>query len=91
MEANMALINNRYELIRIIGKGGFGTTWYARDTKLDMPVAVKELSDTDPSRKKKFLREARTLARFARLSMSATILNITAKPTWSWSIWTALT
>ena len=28
MEANMALINNRYELIRIIGKGGFGTTWY---------------------------------------------------------------
>ena len=66
MEANMALINNRYELIRIIGKGGFGTTWYARDTKLDMPVAVKELSDTDPSRKKKFLREARTLARFAR-------------------------
>ena len=66
MEANMALINNRYELIRIIGKGGFGTTWYARDTKLDMPVAVKELSDTDPSRQKKILREARTLARFAR-------------------------
>ena len=66
MEAKMTLINDRYELIRIIGKGGFGTTWYARDTKLDMPVAVKELSDTDPSRKKKFLREARTLARFAR-------------------------
>ena len=62
----MTLINDRYELIRIIGKGGFGTTWYARDTKLDMPVAVKELSDTDPARKKKFLREARTLARFAR-------------------------
>ena len=62
----MALINDRYELIRIIGKGGFGTTWYARDVKLDMPVAVKELSDTDPSRKAKFLREARTLARFAR-------------------------
>ena len=66
MEAKMTLINDRYELIRIIGKGGFGTTWYARDTKLDMPVAVKELSDTDPARKKKFLREARTLARFAR-------------------------
>ena len=66
MEEKMVLINDRYELIRIIGKGGFGTTWYARDTKLDMPVAVKELSDTDPSRKKKFLREARTLARFAR-------------------------
>ena len=66
MEAKMTLINDRYELIRIIGKGGFGTTWYARDTKLDMLVAVKELSDTDPSRKKKFLREARTLARFAR-------------------------
>ena len=62
----MELINNRYELIRIIGKGGFGTTWYARDVKLDMPVAVKELSDTEPSRKAKFLREARTLARFAR-------------------------
>ena len=27
----MTLINDRYELIRIIGKGGFGTTWYARD------------------------------------------------------------
>ena len=31
MEAKMTLINDRYELIRIIGKGGFGTTWYARE------------------------------------------------------------
>ncbi len=61
----MALINDRYELRREIRRGGFGVTWYAWDTRLDMPVAVKEFSDPDPAHRQKFLREARTLARFS--------------------------
>ncbi len=57
------LINDRYELKKEIRRGGFGVTWYAWDTNLDMPVAVKEFSDPDPEHRRKFIREARTLAK----------------------------
>ena len=33
-----------YELDSVIGQGGFGITYLARDTNLEQPVAVKELS-----------------------------------------------
>lgn len=61
----MELINGRYELRKEIRRGGFGVTWYAWDTNLDMPVAVKEFSDPDPEHRRKFMREARTLAKFS--------------------------
>lgn len=57
------LINDRYELRKEIRRGGFGVTWYAWDTNLDMPVAVKEFSDPDPEHRRKFIREARSLAK----------------------------
>src|SRR5215475_13092783 len=31
-----------YELISVLGQGGFGITYYARDTTLDREVAIKE-------------------------------------------------
>ena len=58
-------LKDRYELRRRIESGGFGTAWYAWDRMLDMPVAVKEYTETDPKRKVQFLREARSLARFS--------------------------
>ena len=67
------LINDRYELRKEIRRGGFGVTWYAWDTNLDMPVAVKEFSDPDPEHRRKFIREARSLA---KVSGSRGIVNV---------------
>ncbi|NNE06979.1 MAG: protein kinase, partial [Gemmatimonadetes bacterium] len=54
-----------YEIVGLLGKGGMGEVYRARDTKLGREVAVKvlpkELSG-DPERAARFEREARTLA-----------------------------
>ena len=74
-----------YVIERVLGQGGFGITYLARDTNLDQMVAIKEYlpgdvatrrpdgtvrSRTDAQRERyrwgldRFIREARTLARF---------------------------
>ncbi|MBF0188367.1 MAG: serine/threonine protein kinase [Magnetococcales bacterium] len=32
----------QYQIEKVLGQGGFGITYLARDTRLDMPVAIKE-------------------------------------------------
>src|SRR5215831_13953246 len=54
-----------YEITSLIGKGGMGEVWRARDTKLKREVAIKILPDEfsrDPDRLSRFQREAETLA-----------------------------
>ena len=54
-----------YEVIGLIGQGGMGEVWQARDTKLDRDVALKvlpEASTSDPDRLARFEREAKVLA-----------------------------
>ncbi len=54
-----------FKIIALIGKGGMGEVYRARDTKLDRDVALKMLPPElghDPERKARFEREARTLA-----------------------------
>ncbi|MGH8674957.1 MAG: protein kinase domain-containing protein [Burkholderiales bacterium] len=74
-----------YVLERVLGQGGFGITYLARDTNLDQPVAIKEYLPVEVATRKadstvrpraddqtdryrwgldRFIREARTLARF---------------------------
>ena len=54
-----------YEVIGLIGQGGMGEVWQARDTKLDRDVALKVLPEAftqDPDRLARFEREAKVLA-----------------------------
>ena len=54
-----------YEVVGLIGQGGMGEVWQARDTKLDRDVALKVLPEaftSDPDRLARFEREAKVLA-----------------------------
>src|SRR5499425_3402510 len=53
------------EITALLGKGGMGEVYRARDTKLKREVAIKFLPDEfsrDPSRVSRFQREAEVLA-----------------------------
>lgn len=42
LENQGQLNSGRYEIIRVIGRGGFGITYVAKDTKLEQSVVIKE-------------------------------------------------
>ncbi len=63
-----------YEVVQELGRGGFGTVYKARDTKLDRFVALKFLRfPLDSEYRKLFAREAKLLA---TLSQNANIAQI---------------
>jgi serine/threonine-protein kinase len=41
------ILNNRYQVIRLLGTGGMGAVYYARDPVLNRQVAIKQLQ-ADP-------------------------------------------
>jgi serine/threonine protein kinase len=52
----------RFQKIKALGHGGFGTVWLAMDTQLDRTVAVKMAHAPDAETEARMLREARALA-----------------------------
>jgi len=55
-----------HEIVRLVGAGGMGEVYEARDTRLDRVVAVKVLPaefGNDPERRTRFVREAKTIAK----------------------------
>ena len=54
---------NRYELLELLGKGGMGAVYKARDRRLQRLIAIKFLVGADPNLTMRFLREARAQAR----------------------------
>ncbi|MGE5835263.1 MAG: protein kinase domain-containing protein [Acidobacteriota bacterium] len=57
-----------FEIIALVGEGGMGRVYRARDTRLSRDVAIKVLPDT-------FARDAERLARFRREAQALAALN----------------
>jgi eukaryotic-like serine/threonine-protein kinase len=56
------ILQNRYEVVRLIARGGMGAVYEAVDQRLGNRVALKETLVTDPQLRQAFEREARLLA-----------------------------
>jgi basic membrane protein A and related proteins len=56
------VLNQRYQIVRLLGQGGFGAVYQAWDLNLKVPCAVKENFETSPSAMRQFEREASMLA-----------------------------
>ena len=54
---------DRYELLELLGRGGMGVVWKARDRRLGRIVAVKLIRGADPNLAMRFVQEARAQAR----------------------------
>jgi serine/threonine protein kinase/tetratricopeptide (TPR) repeat protein len=71
-----------FEIVRVLGKGGMGTVYLARDQRLGRLVALKMLNASDlayDDRRARFLREARSAAAIRHQNV-ATIYEVDENP-----------
>jgi serine/threonine protein kinase len=57
-----SLLQDRYRIVKELGRGGFGAVYRSWDTRLSKAVAVKENLETSPEAQRQFAREALVLA-----------------------------
>jgi hypothetical protein len=67
--AQRGLVLDRYEPIRRLGSGGFGTVWLARDLKLSRLVALKRIPVPDATVAERARRESLAAARLQHPSI----------------------
>lgn len=66
------ILDDRYEIIEVIGRGGFGITYKALNKLTGHTVAIKMLHDTN---REKFMKEARVLRDFSDEKSVVTVLD----------------
>nr|MDP9360985.1 serine/threonine protein kinase [Acidobacteriota bacterium] len=62
-----AKLESQYRIVRLLGRGGMGSVYLARDLTLEREVAIKVIKTADDSREiyDRFRREARTAAKLS--------------------------
>src|SRR3954452_23967309 len=68
LPAGTTVDSGRYQIHSVLGRGAFGVTYAAVDTRLGRPVAIKALL-APPSDRDRFVREAANLAQFAHVGI----------------------
>lgn len=63
------ILQDRYRIVRPLGRGGMGAVYEGLDLRLDTTVAIKEAFSTDEHLRKQFEREARMLAHLQHPSL----------------------
>src|SRR4051812_23404999 len=74
MSVAIGSVLSQYEIVALLGQGGMGTVYRARDKKLKRDVAIKILPDEfarDPRRLDRFQREAEALASLSHVNIAA--------------------
>lgn len=65
-----SILQNRYRIVRLLGKGGMGAVYEAIDQRVSCVVALKEtLVGTDNEAREAFQREAALLANLRHASL----------------------
>src|SRR6266480_368792 len=64
-----AVLQDRYRIIRQLGKGGMGAVYEAVDERLDATVALKETFSVNDRLRRQFEQEARLLAQLNHLAL----------------------
>jgi len=57
-----SLLQDRYRIVKQMGRGGMGAVYEAVDERLGITVALKEVLSAEPTMRKQFEQEARLLA-----------------------------
>jgi formylglycine-generating enzyme required for sulfatase activity/tRNA A-37 threonylcarbamoyl transferase component Bud32 len=67
------ILDNRYRIVSLLGKGGFGAVYLVWDTRLERHRALKENLDTSPETRRQFKREAQILDSLSHSSLPKVI------------------
>jgi predicted Ser/Thr protein kinase len=87
--ADSRLLAGRYQLGKLLGKGGMGRVWLARDVVLDRDVAIKEITlpadlaaQEHDALRRRTLREARAAARLTHPNVAQVydVLEVAGRP-----------
>ena len=68
-EPSPKILGGRYRIEALIGRGGMSDVYRGNDTLLDREVAVKILTDRSEDLRKRFLREAQSMARLNHVNI----------------------
>src|SRR4051812_21488885 len=59
------VINERFEVLDLLGRGGMGAVYRALQRSVGREVAIKVMSSGDPTAVRRFLREARLASKLS--------------------------